>query len=100
MREGAGDTHRGRGRRAPLDRLRRTLRRGGRRHRRARARHRGARGEVQIVMRQLASLGVLVAFCCATVSAADRPYEFGVLPYLPLAKIQELYGPISADFEA
>jgi hypothetical protein len=33
-------------------------------------------------------------------SAADAPYEFGVFPYLPLAKIQELYDPIGADFES
>src|SRR5262245_18473201 len=40
------------------------------------------------------------ALCCAQANAADAPYEFGVLPYLPLAKIQDLYGPIASDFEA
>src|SRR5215472_3676438 len=43
-----------------------------------------------------------ITFACggATAGEGDKPYEFGVLPYLPLAKIQELYGPIAADFEA
>jgi hypothetical protein len=31
-------------------------------------------------------------------SAADAPYEFGVFPYLPLAKIRELYDPIARGF--
>jgi phosphonate transport system substrate-binding protein len=44
----------------------------------------------------------LICFACrgASAGAGDKPYEFGVLPFLPLAKIQELYGPIAADFEA
>jgi phosphonate transport system substrate-binding protein len=50
-------------------------------------------------MRRL-TLGLLCVIGFAQAGAADRPYEFGVLPYLPLAKIQELYGPIAADFEA
>jgi len=41
-----------------------------------------------------------VASCGAQAGAADSPYEFGVFPYLPLAKIQQLYAPIAADFEA
>ena len=40
------------------------------------------------------------ALCGARAGAADGPYEFGVMPYLPLAKIQQLYEPIAADFEA
>lgn len=53
-------------------------------------------------MRRLASrlLCIIGVSCGAQVNAADTPYEFGVFPYLPLAKIQQLYAPISADFEA
>lgn len=47
--------------------------------------------------RLLCAIGIALA---TRAVAADRPYEFGVLPYLPPAKIQELYGPIAADFEA
>lgn len=32
-------------------------------------------------------------------AASDKPYEFGVFPYLPLTKIHELHAPIAADFE-
>jgi phosphonate transport system substrate-binding protein len=39
-----------------------------------------------------------IAFC--QTSAAEKPYEFGVFPYLPLAKIHELYTPMATDFEA
>jgi phosphonate transport system substrate-binding protein len=44
----------------------------------------------------------VIGFACrgAFAGPGDKPYEFGVLPYLPLAKIQELYGPMAADFEA
>jgi len=35
----------------------------------------------------------------ASAGPGDKPYEFGVLPYLPLGKIQELYAPIAADFQ-
>jgi phosphonate transport system substrate-binding protein len=54
-------------------------------------------------MRQLASrlLSIAaVALCGAQASAADRPYEFGVFPFLTVAKIQEYFEPIEADFEA
>jgi len=54
-------------------------------------------------MRQLASwlLSIAaVALYAAQASAADGPYEFGVMPHLPLAKIQEYFEPIEADFEA
>jgi len=52
----------------------------------------------RLALRLLCVIGV--ASCGVEASAADRPYEFGVLPYLPLAKVQELYAPIAADFEA
>ena len=32
--------------------------------------------------------------------AADKPYSFGVFPYLPVTRIHEMYAPIAADFEA
>lgn len=41
-----------------------------------------------------------IAFCGTQASGADKPYEIGVFPYLPLAKIQELYAPMATDFEA
>jgi phosphonate transport system substrate-binding protein len=46
------------------------------------------------------------AFACAavvwgaTTVAADKPYQFGVFPYLPVTKIHELYGPMAQDFGA
>src|SRR5439155_4605705 len=42
---------------------------------------------------------IYIAFCAAQAAAADKPYEFGVFPYLPLAKIQQLYVPMAVDFE-
>ncbi len=52
----------------------------------------------------LRRLCTLVISCsvltCSLARAADKPYEFGVFPYLPLAKIQELFTPMAADFEA
>ncbi len=33
-------------------------------------------------------------------SAAESRYEFGVFPFLPMAKIHELHAPIATDFEA
>jgi phosphonate transport system substrate-binding protein len=54
-------------------------------------------------LRKLASRLLCIAaaaLCGAQAGAADGPYEFGVLPYLPPAKIQQLYEPIAADFEA
>ena len=41
-----------------------------------------------------------LAFFAAGAVAQDRPYEFGVFPYLPLTKIHELYTPMARDFEA
>jgi phosphonate transport system substrate-binding protein len=41
-----------------------------------------------------------LALGCGQVFAADKPYEFGVFPHLPLAKIRELYEPVAADFES
>jgi phosphonate transport system substrate-binding protein len=32
--------------------------------------------------------------------AAEKPYELGVLPYLPVARIYELHAPMAADLEA
>jgi ABC-type phosphate/phosphonate transport system substrate-binding protein len=48
--------------------------------------------------RLLCAIGI--AFCATQMSAADKPYEFGVFPFLPLAKIHELHTPMAADFEA
>jgi phosphonate transport system substrate-binding protein len=41
-----------------------------------------------------------IALYATLTSAAESPYEFGVFPYLPLAKIHELYSPMATDFEA
>jgi phosphonate transport system substrate-binding protein len=46
----------------------------------------------------LCALGI--AFCATQTSAAQKPYELGVFPHLPLAKIHELYAPMATDFEA
>jgi phosphonate transport system substrate-binding protein len=48
--------------------------------------------------RLLCAIGI--ALCATLTSAAEKPYEFGVFPYLPLAKIHELHTPMAADFEA
>jgi len=48
--------------------------------------------------RLLCAIGM--AFCAIHAGAADKPYEFGVLPYLPATKIHELYHPMALDFEA
>jgi phosphonate transport system substrate-binding protein len=49
------------------------------------------------VRRIVCALGMLLV---GHAGAADKPYEFGVFPYLPLARIYELYAPMAADFEA
>jgi phosphonate transport system substrate-binding protein len=41
-----------------------------------------------------------IAFCGTQAGAADKAYEFGVFPYLPLAKIHALHAPMATDFEA
>jgi phosphonate transport system substrate-binding protein len=41
-----------------------------------------------------------LAFCASQTSAADKPYEFGVFPNLPLARIYELHAPMASEFEA
>ncbi len=42
-----------------------------------------------------------IAFCAAAqANAAEAPYELGVLPYLPLTRIHELYGPVAGDLGA
>jgi phosphonate transport system substrate-binding protein len=41
-----------------------------------------------------------LAFCASQASTADKPYEFGVFPNLPLARIYELHAPMAQDFEA
>lgn len=41
-----------------------------------------------------------MALCASQSGAADKPYEFGVFPYLPSAQIHELYITTAADFEA
>lgn len=54
-------------------------------------------------MRELASWLLSIAAVAlggAQAVAADGPYEFGVFPFLTLAKIQEYFEPMEADFEA
>jgi phosphonate transport system substrate-binding protein len=41
-----------------------------------------------------------LAFCASQASSADKPYEFGVFPNLPLGRIYELHAPMARDFEA
>jgi phosphonate transport system substrate-binding protein len=41
-----------------------------------------------------------MALCASHAGGADKPYEFGVFPYLPVTKIHELYSPMAIDFEA
>jgi phosphonate transport system substrate-binding protein len=41
-----------------------------------------------------------IAFCAAQANATENPYELGVLPYLPLTRIHELYGPVAGDLGA
>jgi len=41
-----------------------------------------------------------IAVCAPRASATDKPYDLGILPYLPLTQIHELYGPIAADLSA
>jgi phosphonate transport system substrate-binding protein len=53
-------------------------------------------------MRQAAGrwvCAIALALGCAQAPAADKPYEFGVFPHLPLAKLRQLYDPIATDFE-
>jgi phosphonate transport system substrate-binding protein len=50
--------------------------------------------------RTRAILCAIVTAFAGPANAADTAYEFGVFPYLPLAKIHELYGPMAADFSA
>lgn len=47
--------------------------------------------------RIVCALGVLLA---GHAGAADKPYEFGVFPNLPLARIHELHAPMASEFEA
>ena len=41
-----------------------------------------------------------LAVCASLAGAAEKPYEFGVFPNLPLARIHELHAPMARDFEA
>ena len=41
-----------------------------------------------------------IAFCTPQANAADKPYELGILPYLPLTRIHELYGAVAGDLGA
>ena len=47
--------------------------------------------------RIVCALGMLLA---GLASAADEPYQFGVFPYLPVARIYELHAPMAADLQA
>ena len=77
--------------------------------RRAGLRRRSARpapalGVLSFAMaRRLASklfCAAAIAFCTPQANAADKPYELGVLPYLPLTRIHELYGAVAGDLGA
>ena len=48
--------------------------------------------------RILCAIGL--AFCASQALAEEKPYEFGVFPNLPLARIYELHAPMASDFEA
>jgi len=41
-----------------------------------------------------------LAFCSIQANAAEKPYEFGVFPNLPLARVYDLHAPMASDFEA
>jgi phosphonate transport system substrate-binding protein len=41
-----------------------------------------------------------IVFCTPQANAAEKPYELGVLPYLPLTRIHALYGPVAGDLGA
>jgi len=41
-----------------------------------------------------------LVFCTFQANAAEKPYELGILPYLPLTRIHELYGPVAGDLGA
>lgn len=41
-----------------------------------------------------------IAVCAPRVKASEKLYDLGILPYLPLTRIHELYGPIAADLSA
>jgi phosphonate transport system substrate-binding protein len=41
-----------------------------------------------------------LALCATYAGAADKPYQFGVFPYLPVTKIYDLYQPMAVDFGA
>ena len=43
---------------------------------------------------------IALALCASQASTADKPYEFGVFPNLPLGRIYELHTPMARDFEA
>src|SRR3954447_19091553 len=53
---------------------------------------------MQAAYRMACALGV--AFCSIQAGAADKPYEFGVFPNLPLARVYELHAPMASEFEA
>jgi len=41
-----------------------------------------------------------MALFASHASGVDKPYELGVFPYLPVARIHELHAPMAADLEA
>lgn len=41
-----------------------------------------------------------IALCTPQANAAEKPYELGILPYLPLTRIHELYAPVAGDLGA
>jgi phosphonate transport system substrate-binding protein len=46
----------------------------------------------------LCALGMVL--CAGHAGAADKPYEFGVFPNLPMPRLYELHAPMASDFEA
>lgn len=41
-----------------------------------------------------------MAFCASQAGGAEKAYEFGVFPNLPLARLYELHAPMASEFEA
>jgi len=50
------------------------------------------------VRRIACSIGL--AFCAIQGGAEEKPYEFGVFPNLPLARVYELHAPMASEFES
>src|SRR5262249_20818422 len=68
------------------------------------ARPAAARGVLGFAMRRRLGFRLLcaaaLALCAHQAGAVEKPYDLGILPYLPMTRIHELYGPIAADLSA